>query len=121
VTVCVPCHPRSELALSLNDNNVNIYTKHGKEWQLTETLSEVSGIRPRQIANWMRDTARQSDHVDRLGATYEPHRDGLAGQERLCLVAIPRRRHGPDGVEANPCITADQPRGHVCEVESQRR
>ena len=27
--------------MSLNDNNVQIYTKQGKEWIVTETLSEV--------------------------------------------------------------------------------
>lgn len=40
----ITCHTfnadRSQLALSLNDNNINIYTKRGKEWQVTETLSE---------------------------------------------------------------------------------
>ncbi|KAI6032601.1 WD40-repeat-containing domain protein [Pisolithus orientalis] len=40
----ITCHTfnadRSQLALSLNDNNINIYTKQGKEWQVTETLSE---------------------------------------------------------------------------------
>lgn len=31
----------TEVAVSLNDNNVQIYTKQGKEWIVTETLSEV--------------------------------------------------------------------------------
>ncbi|OAX39361.1 WD40 repeat-like protein [Rhizopogon vinicolor AM-OR11-026] len=40
----VTCHAfnadRSQVAVSLNDNNVQIYTKQGKEWIVTETLSE---------------------------------------------------------------------------------
>lgn len=40
----VTCHAfnadRSQVAVSLNDNNVQIYEKQGKEWILSETLSE---------------------------------------------------------------------------------
>ncbi|KAG1754318.1 WD40-repeat-containing domain protein [Suillus lakei] len=40
----VTCHAfnadRSQVAVSLNDNNVQIYAKQGKEWILSETLSE---------------------------------------------------------------------------------
>jgi actin related protein 2/3 complex subunit 1A/1B len=40
----VTCHAfnadRSQVAVSLNDNNVQIYSKQGKEWILSETLSE---------------------------------------------------------------------------------
>nr|CAB3223161.1 actin-related protein 2/3 complex subunit 1A [Phallusia mammillata] len=41
-------HDRSQLALSLNDNDVQIYKKSGKKWDLIHTLSEhtlkVTGI-----------------------------------------------------------------------------
>ncbi|KAH7889538.1 WD40-repeat-containing domain protein [Phlebopus sp. FC_14] len=40
----ITCHAfnadRSQVAVSLNDNNVQIYTKRGKEWQVSETLTE---------------------------------------------------------------------------------
>ncbi|KAG1891457.1 WD40-repeat-containing domain protein [Suillus subluteus] len=40
----VTCHAfnadRSQVAVSLNDNNVQIYSKQGKEWVLSETLTE---------------------------------------------------------------------------------
>ncbi|EGN95627.1 hypothetical protein SERLA73DRAFT_113278 [Serpula lacrymans var. lacrymans S7.3] len=40
----ISCHSfnadRSQVAVSLNDNDVQIYDRRGKEWQVTETLSE---------------------------------------------------------------------------------
>lgn len=42
-------HDRSQLALSLNENDVQIYQKNGKKWDLIHTLSEhtlkVTGLR----------------------------------------------------------------------------
>jgi len=41
----------TEVAVSLNDNNVQIYSKQGKEWILSETLSEVRDDQYLLLAN----------------------------------------------------------------------
>ena len=62
----------SDLAVSLDSNDVQIFSKAGNDWNATEVLSEVRAIRFHttvlsRIPIADDEIARQTDHVHRLG------------------------------------------------------
>ncbi|CAL4061048.1 unnamed protein product, partial [Meganyctiphanes norvegica] len=88
----ITCHSwnkdRSKLALSLNNNEVNIYGRHGAEWRLEETLSghdlRVTGI------DWASNTNRiVTCGADRNAYVWTLESDGK-WQPTLVLLRINR-------------------------------
>lgn len=77
-----------DVAVSLNSNEAAIYSYQGNDWVPESTLAEV---RENSLLNSQRHDlndlglARQSDHVHRLGKTYEPHCYLLARSQCVCL------------------------------------
>lgn len=90
--------------MSLNSNDAQIFARHGAEWTLTETLSEVRISIHIMEATYLKSiynqSARQNHHIHRLGPELQPHRHCIAGQERLRVATDSRRRDGETALEA---------------------
>jgi actin related protein 2/3 complex subunit 1A/1B len=111
-------HPRlPELAVSPNNNEVQIYGRQGSEWKLGETLSEVGCFPSCDADRYSLATARQADHIHRLGSSLQSHSHSIPGQECIRLGADPgsiyRRRH----LEANLGAAQDQSCSNICSLE----
>ena len=120
---------RAEVAVSLNSNDLQIFSRSGADWTPTETLSEVRPPRPNLVSARADSLpppsppsapARQDHHLDRLGAQLQPHRDRLAGPQRVRVAADPRPADGPHGLEADARHAAHQPRRDVRPLEPAR-
>jgi hypothetical protein len=110
--------------VSLNDNNIQIYTRQGKEWVVTETLSEVCfvflGPSATATDRQFPSPARQTHHVNRLGPELEPHRNRLPRSQRIRLVSLPRSPHRKVSVEAYLGASPHQQSRYICTLEPQR-
>jgi hypothetical protein len=106
----------AEVAVSLNTNDVQIYSRQGPDWVVTEALSEVCKIYllVASILFSYPQSARQADHLDRLGTKFQSHRYCISRQECIRLARGTRPRNGKNFVEANASAAKDQQSCHSC-------
>lgn len=93
----ITCHAfngdRSHLALSLNDTKVDVYTKQGKGWQVTDTLSEhdrtITSIDWAPITNRI-VTASQDRNAYVWSQSLDPDTGRMVWKPTLVLLRINR-------------------------------
>lgn len=106
ISLDVVAKPTADVAVSLNSNDAQIYSRAGSEWRLSETLSEVdfSDLMLIEFMVPLVQIARQTHHIHRLGTQLKPHRNSFARQERLCMATGTRSFNWPDYLETHSCL-----------------